>query len=236
MLDINCSESNLSKLSKLDDDFYIVYNLDPCGKLNDGLKKFILDQYAPQTKEQIRKNFLHYYGTKLEDVYYNKDPLVRIDGSMSIINLLNLANINLLSAENEYVSSLVSSIVKCRDLFVSRFQTIYSRHIPKYLNGWANVFDKFTDDTESHNHSSNAFNISGVYYVSGDFGHGNGDLFIYPKGSDQRVTFTPSNGKLLLFPSTLMHGIGRYQGVSKRISIAFDIFFNMCNNRLYIEV
>jgi len=97
-------------------------------------------------------------------------------------------------------------------------------------NVWANVNDK---GAWNYPHLHNGCWYSGVFYIDAD--EDSGDLHIidthtkvvadYPFGrrQDCSANIKPQTGKLLLFPSGLMHMVEANQTDKDRISIAFNL-------------
>jgi len=125
--------------------------------------------------------------------------------------------------EAEQLHSLIKD---CLSRYLSLFKRQYNGNKPNYIHSWSNVFKKKQEHVP-HTHHFNPINISGVYYVSGDFMPNNGELLIFPdkRNPDRKIAYQPKPGILLLFPSDLPHDVGHYDGDTLRISIAFDIWF-----------
>ena len=109
---------------------------------------------------------------------------------------------------------------------------------------WANVQRKGGSNS-THPHPGTFW--SGVYYVDvGDItagGDTGGDLQLYdPRGclptmlapflryavaelhdAGKTISFTPENGRCVMFPGWLSHSVGIYRGEAPRISVAFNL-------------
>jgi len=81
-------------------------------------------------------------------------------------------------------------------------------------------------------------NITGVYYVSGNFALGNGELEIFSGTQPFKHcgSFLPEKGTLILFPSSVPHSLGLYGGPNPRISVAFDIWFRPYLNGKFVTI
>tara|TARA_B100001996_G_scaffold219882_1_gene169023 strand:+ start:1305 stop:1988 length:684 start_codon:yes stop_codon:yes gene_type:complete len=103
----------------------------------------------------------------------------------------------------------------------------------KVVSSWMTKFDK-RDYAHIHNHGH--CDISGVYYYKvGD--PGTGDLFFQSPSPSQVTSFTynhyaykqcqiPQEGKLLLFPAYLDHGVSTNESDHDRMSLSFNILFD----------
>ena len=78
--------------------------------------------------------------------------------------------------------------------------------------------------------------LAGVYYVKSS--KGSGDIYFrnpnttqdfidlyYPTGLHRRVSLSPEEGYLYLFPGYLRHGVGENESHEDRIAISFNIQF-----------
>jgi hypothetical protein len=74
----------------------------------------------------------------------------------------------------------------------------------------------------AHNHQGR---ISGAYYVDAgdcdDAGHG--AFVIHGRGGEPRRLIIPRSGMMLMFASSLLHGVTRYEGERPRIVISFNL-------------
>jgi len=102
------------------------------------------------------------------------------------------------------------------------------------FSSWLNLFKKGNGELL---HAHYGHFISGVYYVNVD---ANSSSFYFPDHVDTRlmwqrhykkylvknidsIEYTPTEGKLLLFPSWLIHGVKTNVKETDRISLAFNI-------------
>lgn len=89
---------------------------------------------------------------------------------------------------------------------------------PMRMHAWANV-TRSGGHHLAHRHGEAQW--SGVYYVAaGD--DGAGGAITFAEGPDAE-TIVPRNGLLLLFPGTLLHSVSTYNGLTPRVSIAFNL-------------
>lgn len=89
---------------------------------------------------------------------------------------------------------------------------------PMRMHAWANV-SRSGGHHLAHRHGEALW--SGVYYVAaGD--EGAGGAITFAEGMDAE-TITPENGLMLLFPGTLLHSVGTYNGMTPRVSVAFNL-------------
>ncbi len=116
------------------------------------------------------------------------------------------------------------------------------------VQGWVNV-NSSGDSNEAHEHLGGGCHWSGVYYVQTpkccqdpghitfenlvykDFGTGTKRIWRVPSPSQGRgqsayhncVPLRPSEGEIVLFPSSTIHRVDEFRGEGERISIAFNI-------------
>ena len=104
---------------------------------------------------------------------------------------------------------------------------------------WANV-NEHGHFNRSHSHLGAYAQISAIYYVDvGDIQPGRDaggrtrfedwtavaiDVDRNPDVLRRDVLMQPSNGRMLMFPASLMHSVERYQGHSPRVTVAFNLF------------
>jgi len=125
----------------------------------------------------------------------------------------------------------MKEIKKVIDIHISQF--LSSLKIPKYdykMTSWITSFDK-GEYAPVHNHLN--ADISGVYYYETNEKDGN-IYFVTPTLAMTSSIFskladnfhvTPEEGKLLLFPGWLQHGVSTNTTISNRKSLAFNIYF-----------
>ena len=101
-----------------------------------------------------------------------------------------------------------------------------------YDSSWVSMFKK---GNYGHIHNHGPVDIAGVYYYKTNGEDGNlffdspvpnmdTSLMFYPLAD--RVLFKPIEGRLLLFPGWLKHGIETNDTDNTRISLSFNIYFN----------
>jgi len=122
-------------------------------------------------------------------------------------------------------------IKKVIDLHITQF--LEALKINKYeykMTSWITSFDK-GEYAPVHNHLN--ADISGVYYYETNGKDGN-IYFLTPALATTSSIFskladnfhvTPAEGKLLLFPGWLQHGVSTNTTISNRKSLAFNIYF-----------
>jgi uncharacterized protein (TIGR02466 family) len=107
------------------------------------------------------------------------------------------------------------------------------------IRAWANVNER-GHFNRVHDHLGKYSLFSGVYYVNvGDIeaGRAGGGRTRFEDWSlvaidtnreadvlRRDVLMTPRNGRMLLFPASLMHSVERYDGDTQRITIAFNLY------------
>lgn len=148
---------------------------------------------------------------------------------------------NLETWEYPEIEMLKDRIIQLAREYVAR---ILGERDPRHAAGWsirawANINQK-GHFNRSHDHLGRNSFFSGVYYVDvGDIDeHGRGDgrtvfedrtyvatSVLGDRGLQQRdVKMLPKNGRMLLFPASLMHRVESYTGDRPRITIAFNLF------------
>ena len=116
--------------------------------------------------------------------------------------------------------------------------TLHGRQLPGFrwiLEAWANV-NRTGDFNQPHIHGGSTW--SGTYYVdpgepAADSEHGTALYLIdpaqagaghfFPDLVPARFFIRPEPGKMVLFPSYLLHMVFAHQGKRPRISIAFNL-------------
>ncbi len=106
--------------------------------------------------------------------------------------------------------------------------------IPELVTSWVNLHKK-GDWGQQHSHYNSV--VSGVWYLettpeSGEFIiHPDNKLFgnlldlprrVYNEFNGDQYAFTPQNGDLLLFPSTMKHSVTSNNSDKERLSLAFN--------------
>jgi len=169
------------------------------------LKTFLLEN-----KSKIIKNFKSYNdgGTGLGN-----------DTTTSRYNTFNLFR------ENNSVVSEFKKIInyQFRNYLEKNHKKIFDleRFSPK-INCWYNIMNpgEFIS-SHTHNLTRNSF-ISGHFTVQCEKSY---TYYICPYSKDI-LEFENNNGEGIFFPSYLEHGTSVHEGFDKRITIAFDIYFN----------
>ena len=106
------------------------------------------------------------------------------------------------------------------------------------IRAWANV-NEHGHFNRTHDHLGQHSFFSGVYYVNvGDLETGNMsgrtrfedwtrvaiDTNTDPDALRRDYLMTPRNGRMLMFPASLMHSVEPYGGHAQRITIAFNLY------------
>lgn len=91
--------------------------------------------------------------------------------------------------------------------------------LSRYSSFWFNIAKK-GEVTGLHDHASNS-ELSGVTYLQSDRNSGN--LF-FKKDGIKEIEMEPQVGRLVLFPSSLRHGVRENRSDAERISLAFNLF------------
>ncbi len=139
--------------------------------------------------------------------------------------------LNILDWPFDEVRMLKQVLKQGVDFYVHQFKEQYRQVRPKYITCWPNIISQY-NETGAHAHDCNPFNISGAYYVSGDFDSGLIRTIFWPRshsGTVERI-YRPAKGSFILFPATLVHHILPYNGTQARVSLGFDIFLNKTVN------
>ena len=84
---------------------------------------------------------------------------------------------------------------------------------------WFNIMEK-GEKTGIHDHAKLA-NFSAVVFIQCD--QDSGDLF-FTQDSEEDFSIKPEMGKMVIFPSSLKHGVHLNKSFQKRISLAFNLF------------
>ena len=111
--------------------------------------------------------------------------------------------------------------------------------VPNYrLESWISMFKP---GNYGHIHSHGYSDISGVYYYKTNGDDGDiffecpvptiGSSFCYFNNYCNRWIHKPEEGKILLFPSWLKHGISKNETDETRISISFNLYFDRGVNK-----
>ena len=142
----------------------------------------------------------------------------------------------------DFMKGRRSNIIK--DLGLHKIKKEIHNHLREYCNelefemreyeveSW---FSKFEKGNYAHIHNHGEGDISGVYYytTNGD----DGDLFLespnphlglfkcYSDKWSERRVFKPMEGKIVMFPGWVKHGVTTNMTNNTRISLAFNIFF-----------
>jgi len=148
---------------------------------------------------------------------------------------------NLQDWQEPAVRQLLDNMLDLAREYVAR-QT--GRHDPDFDSGWkirawANVNER-GHFNRVHDHLGRYSFFSGVYYVNvGDIeaGQAGGGRTRFEDWSlvaidtnrehdalRRDMLMTPRNGRMLLFPASLMHSVERYEGDAQRITIAFNLY------------
>lgn len=170
--------------------------------------------------EEIQKE-LHECATKID--FKMRDNTHHISDITFKENLIEKYGLELFEKEldfhvKKYAKELQSH---CR---MSAFDIGYNIN-----SSWLSLF-AFGDYGCVHSHDTTMFNtnhISGCYYFKTNGSDGN-IFFESPLPFEAyRVKMSPEEGKILLFPSWLKHGIQKNMTDTTRISLSFNISFNM---------
>ena len=129
---------------------------------------------------------------------------------------------------------LIEQIGRCVDDVVGFLKWDLDRVRPHLLNCWA-IENDHGSSNMVHNHPQSA--LSGVYYVQA--AEGCGDLFFRdpreavnmfaPPLKERtpwtfdRVTYRPRVGRLLIFPSWLLHGVAPNLSDQTRVCVSFNV-------------
>jgi uncharacterized protein (TIGR02466 family) len=121
------------------------------------------------------------------------------------------------------VKAVMDDVIETADPFTAKLS----------IDAWAIVNERGHFNT-SHIHPDCVW--SGVYYVATEPNAGGEIEFTEPRTqalmiksplspfqSNGRIALAPQPGMMLVFPSFLYHAVGRYEGTSPRISIAFNL-------------
>jgi uncharacterized protein (TIGR02466 family) len=145
---------------------------------------------------------------KTENGTWNDNVSTTFD---TITDVLNEANLPTLKS---YIFSMVEEFDKC--LFPNNQQKIV------FGNSWINYCKKYQYQ-DKHDHLN--FSISGIYYLKTNGKDGNlrisaPNQLIARQQSD--VEYEPKEGRIILFPSWVLHSVRANMTDSTRVSLAFN--------------
>ncbi len=84
------------------------------------------------------------------------------------------------------------------------------------------------DSTRLHNHDSFDELLSGVYYVLAPVNSG----YLVVHEGDGRINIKPEEGKLVFFPSDMMHEVLENKSAHNRLSLGFNVGKRVAEGRL----
>ena len=129
---------------------------------------------------------------------------------------------------------------------------VLSEHVTEYLQSLSSVQSRYSifvqkswpvvcqpngGKVQPHTHrnahlsavyyiQSEPLNKTGMIYFMAPFDHYTRTLPIVFNDSDIRCSFEPLQGRLLLFPSSLMHHVDQYFGSISRYSVSYDLMLS----------
>ena len=148
-------------------------------------------------------------------------------------NLINILLDNKMTAFMDMISFHVEQFLQAIEFRESGYYDPNDPLTYKIVSSWMTKFD-YRDYAHIHNHGH--CDISGVYYYKiGD--PGTGDLFFQSPSPSMVTSFSfnhyaykqcqiPQEGKILLFPAYLDHGVGTNESDNDRMSLSFNILFD----------
>jgi hypothetical protein len=124
------------------------------------------------------------------------------------------------------------------EIYLNEFKSQYHHSRPNYITCWPNIIANYDGKVCAHSHHPNPFNISGIYYLAGDFDCGLIQTNFWPKDHQKTIekVHSPAQGDIIMFPSNLVHLVLPYPKETYRISLAFDIFFERDSQVSYIKI
>ncbi len=148
---------------------------------------------------------------------------------------------NLETWQHPEIEILSQRIIQLVQEYVARLSGQYDERLTTgwKIRAWANVNQK-GHFNRTHDHLGRYSFFSGVYYVdAGDIDeHGNANgrtifedwtyvatpMLDNPDIYKRDFKMIPRNGRMLLFPASLMHSVETYDGDKPRITIAFNLY------------
>jgi hypothetical protein len=209
---------------------FIEFETSSKAHFNEKLAEISRDNLYRMMTEIVDKKFIN------RDI---TDTQTQLMGRQNINTLRLMTNSrNFLLLPFDEIRALKQLINSSLHHYLKIFKREYNGNAPNKIHAWALVFKNKYIDEVPHIHHYNPMNISGVYYVCGDFYKGNGELEVCKKDANLRnkQSYLPRPGKLVLFPATLPHTTGNYKSNHLRICIAFDIWFKAENSRMFISL
>ena len=158
-------------------------------------------------------------------IYYNFIDLSVNNQIDNIINLVEFSQDKDWGDNNFFTSAFnygdginvlkAYKLTELKEQIDNHFKKYINKNVNYKIESWFTLIEK---GYYSHVHDHMA-DYSGIYYynTNGD----DGDLFFTDESS--KLNIKPERGKILIFPSTLKHGVEINKTNNKRISIAFNI-------------
>ena len=143
-----------------------------------------------------------------------------------------------------------TDLFKLNNPFIKEIEDVIYNEVQKYYN-WLTELSFGSDSFDIgiqaffqvmekgdwhmyHNHSSltNTTFLSGCFYIDGgDAGKEFGGEFrpllnpyMVQEGDENSIDITPTNNKIIIFPSYMFHEVSPYFGEKKRIVLAFNVY------------
>ena len=149
-------------------------------------------------------------------------------------NIGNITSNDTYVLENKLLKNLKKDLYKKVVHYFNEVVCTSNSIVPYITQSWLN----YTETNQSHHSHSHAnSHISGVFYV--DAKKGVDRIKFYKRGHQEMLFaissynifnssswgFPVETGDIVLFPSSLIHGVDIKKGTNTRISLSFNVFF-----------
>jgi len=213
----NLSYTNLT--SSFGGNNFLVFKTRTSQKFNRRLESiiFTLLNESPALFNTMEDHIARLFPMSHRTLESNRSPVKNFT-SRSDFNLLTL---NFLEFQN--LKKLISN---CFCIFLREFSSQYSGRKPNLITSWVNIVKDFDGKFPPHKHHSDPLNVTGIYFVSGDYFKGTGGtrFWIHHENKCTIKSVAPvSSGTLIFFQGTFAHAAPAYQSDVARICIPFDI-------------
>jgi hypothetical protein len=150
---------------------------------------------------------------------------------------------NFPTSKNKYILDTVPTLKLWIQNQINRYanEVMGSNVKLKFTQSWAIKHENMPQNIYTHSHSNSI--ISGSYYIDAPngsepltihkFGYLGGPLINYEKNSENKswlydeMKFAAYTGRLILFPSNLLHSVAGYQSTNqRRCVLAFNTWFD----------
>lgn len=178
------------------------------------------------TPEEFNRDLREYAETIPNPDFFKKDDIkLEFDG-WSTEETNRIPEYNFLDTDNFAVQEFKQFIRSSHDTYLKALDIELPEEMRKRLKiqCWVNILPK-GQAIKPHNHycGPNSW-ISGNYSVTAD-----ADTYTAYYAPSHEIRLQNKPGMLILFPSWVGHYASEYQGDDKRITVAFDLYFDSLN-------